>query len=97
MCDENAQTIDAPAPIYPSKAGAISAVADCETDRTELGRVPQPDPNRTQLSAEAIDRALATAAQIPPRIKSSRLRIDLDELGRALPGSGSDVFRPPRG
>jgi hypothetical protein len=97
MCDENAQTIDAPAPIYPSKPGAISAVADCDSDRTQLGRLPQQDPHRTQLSAEAIDRALASAALIPPCVKSARLTIHLGQLGRALSGSGSDVFRPPRG
>jgi hypothetical protein len=96
MCDENAQTIDAPAPIYPSKAGTISAVSDCQPDRTQLGSVPRPDPHRTPLSAEAIDRALASGTKIPPCAKSARLTLELRELGRALPARGGDVFRPPR-
>jgi hypothetical protein len=96
MCNESAQTIDAPAPIYPSKSGQISAVPDCELEWAKLGSAPAPDPGQPLLTAEAIDRALASGAPIPPCARSTRLQLQLDELGQGSAGAGRDVFRPPR-
>lgn len=96
MCDENAQTIDAPLPLYPSKGGEISAGQSCENDGSLLGSVPQQDPSRPLLAAENIDRALARGAPIPPCARSSRLRMLSDARGAARSGATRDVFRPPR-
>lgn len=97
MCDEQAQTIEAPAPIYPSKSGAISAGTLCKDGPgSELGSAPSRDPGRPLITADAIDRGLVTADRIPPCAKSARLGLFEAELGRARAGSGDDVFRPPR-
>jgi hypothetical protein len=97
MCDEHAQTIEAPLPIYPSKGGAISAGTVCDNGpQSQLGSAPNRDPGRPLLSAEAIDRGLVAPDSIPPCAKSARLRLTSTELGRARAGNVDDVFRPPR-
>ncbi len=97
MCDESAQTVEAPLPIYPSKDGSISAVADCDSQSSRFDAAPDRAPERPLLDAQSIDRGLAIVAAIPACAKSARLELSSHELGSARAGSGLDVFRPPRG
>lgn len=96
MCDEHAQTVDAPLPIYPSKGGEISAGPSCERNPMRLDAAPQPRPDRPLLDAQAIDRALAFGASVPMCAKSPRLALATSAVGGPHSGAGSDVFRPPR-
>jgi len=97
MCDEHAQTVEAPLPIYPSKGGEIAAAPNCESDKSGLDAAPERGPERPLLSAESIDRGLALVTNVPACAKSARLALSSTELGRACAGAGSGVFRPPRG
>jgi hypothetical protein len=96
MCDENAQTVDAPLPIYPSKGGEISAVPSCERDAMRLDAAPQQRPDRPLLDAQATDRGLALGANVPACAKSARLALSTRAIGQARAGAAADVFRPPR-
>jgi hypothetical protein len=97
MCDEHAQTVDAPLPIYPSKGGEISAGPSCERDPMRFDAAPERSPERPLLDAQAIDRGLAVGSSIPACAKGARLALSSSELGRARPGAVLGVFRPPRG
>ncbi len=98
MCDEAAQTIEAPAPIFPAKDRVIQAGKLCgDGASSELGSVPPRDPGRPILTAEAIDRGLVGGAKIPPCARSARLTLTVEAAGGERPGSSQGVFRPPRG
>ncbi len=98
MCDEHAQSIAAPFPIFPSHFGEASASRPCfGKNKFELGHAPGPERDQPQsISAHGVDRA-------PPAAHYKVVR----ERGRVLPpcsperaaprhGFSSDVFRPPR-
>lgn len=98
MCDEDAQTIEAPAPIFPIKDRVVRAGMVCDgVADSGLGTAPARDPGRPVLTADAIDRGLGAATKIPPCARSARLVLIGDPTGSERPGSRLGVFRPPRG
>lgn len=97
MCDEHAQSIAAPFPLFPSFNGEVRGVRPCAGRQAhQLGQAPTPERDHPRASADTFDRA-------PPseRFVVVRVRGQLQPPARA-DGSGpragiqNNVFRPPR-
>lgn len=98
MCDEHAQSIAAPFPIFPSHDGEARAGKPCRSKgKFELGRAPAPEREQPpSTSWDGVDRA--------PPAEPFRLVRDRGHSARpggeleipARPGFASGVFRPPR-
>ncbi|MCC6904036.1 MAG: hypothetical protein IT377_34030 [Polyangiaceae bacterium] len=98
MCDEHAQSIAAPFPIFPSHFGEASTSRPClGKNRFELGHAPTPERDPPgSVAAHGVDRAPPAAHFQVVRDRGRVLAPRAPE--RALPrhGFSSDVFRPPR-
>lgn len=98
LCDEHAQSIEAPSILWPGDDGEIRAIAPCETARDAKWRsLPAPDGEQRQIAApQIVDRVLPSLVRLPAVARSARLpvspRVGNGERGAFL----DDVFRPPR-
>lgn len=98
MCDEHAQSIAAPFPLFPSHGGEARMGRPCwGKGKLELGRAPAPERDQPQsTSSDGFDRA--------PPAEPFQLVRDRGHAGRPahtietrrLPGFADGVFRPPR-
>lgn len=98
MCDEHAQSIAAPFPLFPSHGGEARAARPCWTKgKLELGRAPGPEREQPpSISADAFDRAPPARpfALVRDRGRSSRPTDTVSTPTR--PGFVDGIFRPPR-
>ena len=98
MCDEHAQSMAAPLPLFPSNNGEASTGYPCDgKGGHQLGRAPAPDHERSKLAPPSIERVLPLTEFALPRDRGQKLPPDEATRLVAQPGFGNDVFRPPRG
>jgi hypothetical protein len=97
MCDEQAQTIDAPLPIFPSRNQELAPRVRCERPALQalLGVVPAPENGSSFGSTPALERGLPLSERWPPDT-FSRQPVDGSEADLGRPGFQSSVYRPPR-
>ena len=98
MCDEHAQSIAAPFPLFPSHDGEARTGRPCKgKGRYELGRAPAPEREQPQSAPfDGVERA-PPVAEFKVMRDRGRAEPPRDaERAAACPGFCSDVFRPPR-
>lgn len=98
ICDEHAQSIAAPFPIFASHDGEARAGWPCKgRTRYELGRAPAPERERPDsVPYDGVERA-PPVAQFQLTRDRGRAKPPRDtETSIARAGFGDDVFRPPR-
>ncbi|MBK8995673.1 MAG: hypothetical protein IPM35_07990 [Myxococcales bacterium] len=98
MCDEHAQSIAAPFPLFPIHGGEARAGRPCwSKGKFELGRAPSPERDQPQsISADGFDRTPPAKpfALVRDRGRSKRPADTI--LALTCPGFADGVFRPPR-
>ena len=97
MCDENAQTIEAPLPLVPAKGGEIRAMPSCELGFAKLSpALPFGERMPLQASGDGLDRVLPLTSILPPPPAGDLLPIDPSSSVNPTGDLGSGVYRPPR-
>ncbi len=97
MCDEHAQSIAAPFPIFPSANGEARSGRPCDGKPSyELGRAPGPERDHPQRAADTFDRAPPGAEFRLPRDRGRALPRTFESAPAIGDGFTGDVFRPPR-
>jgi hypothetical protein len=97
MCDEHAQTIEAPLPLFPSKGGEIKAAPACDSSVVELLRAaPAPDRQAPSMTADAVQRFFAFGGYFPQCPRGQKLAAPASASEPGKPGFTSSLFRPPR-
>jgi hypothetical protein len=97
MCDEHAQSIAAPFPLFPSHNGEARAGSKCKGKNSyELGRAPAPEREQPQSNADGFDRAPPAGPFVLVRDRGHALRPEGSEIAATRPGFQDGVFRPPR-
>ncbi len=94
MCNELAQSIEAPPTIWPHRGGSISAVPACPD--LELGidkGAPQRIDNSFWLSPREAPLAMGTVVY---GFRSGRLLLSWESGSDGRPGYRPGVYRPPR-
>jgi hypothetical protein len=96
MCDELAQSIEAPPTIWPFQGGTLDAVVECpgSAQATHSSSIPE----RAQVSIWPCPReaplSTASLSEAPP--SSQRLAIPHETTFAKRPGYGKAIYRPPR-
>jgi len=97
ICDEHAQTIEAPLPLFPPKGGEIKAAPACESGVVELLRAaPAPDRQAPSMAVEAVQRFTAFAGLFPQCPRGQKLAAPVAASEPGKPGFSDSLFRPPR-
>ena len=95
MCDEFAQSIEAPPTIWPLRGGTIDAVPDCPD--TQVTREPLGSDHMTAASwLSPREAPLSVVSSLAKRSPDQRLAIPMAADSTHHPGYGRDVYRPPR-
>lgn len=97
MCDEHAQSIAAPFPLFPSHNGEARADRPCKGKRSfGLGRAPTPERDQPPTQADGFDRAPPAERYVIVRDRGHAVRPVDSETGAPRPGYEDGIFRPPR-
>ena len=97
MCDEHAQTIEAPLPAFPPKGGEIRATPSCDLVFAKLSpALPFGERPQVQATADGLERVLPLALILPPLPIGELLPAGSDGLAAPAGGPRSGVYRPPR-
>jgi hypothetical protein len=92
MCSEDGRTVAAP----PSSGRVLESKGDCDRLRALLTRTHQGDHRNGSIEAgDAPLRAVPARVALPAVPRVARLSVTVD-IGRALPATDDDLFRPPR-
>jgi len=98
MCDEHAQSIAAPFPLFPAHGGEARAHRPCWSKGSfELGRAPAPERDQPQgASSDGFDRAPPAERFAVVRDRGHSARPTDTDRTTPRPGFREGVFRPPR-
>jgi hypothetical protein len=95
MCNELAQSIEAPPTIWPHRGGSIRALPSCP-----LSKFSQADmrSDRIERVPPSVLREAPVAVPLNYSIKPASVRLQVPSAPRLVlhPGHVSDVYRPPR-
>jgi hypothetical protein len=96
MCSEDGRTVAAPPIMRPSSGRVLESKGDCDRLRALLTRTHQGDHRNGSIEAgDAPLRAVPARVALPAVPRVARLSVTVD-IGRALPATDDDLFRPPR-
>lgn len=95
MCNELAQTIEAPPPAMKHDGGTIAAADDCAPDH--FAKSPPGAPHRANTIDFGYTLKLAptTGISVSPRLRPPRQRVT-SECTPCHPGFSTGIYRPPR-
>jgi len=97
MCDEHAQTIEAPLPVVPAKGGEIRATTSCDLSFAKLSpALPLGERPQLQASGEGLERVLSRVLILPPVPVGRLLPVSPEALAAPAGGPLSGIYRPPR-
>ena len=97
MCDEHAQTIEAPLPVFPPKGGEIRATPSCDLSFAKLSpALPFGERPQLQAAGDGLERVLPLVLILPPQPVGELLPVGLNAFAVPTGGPISGVYRPPR-
>lgn len=95
MCNEDAQSIAAPFPMWPTNNGELKAEKRCDSQDFQWGKAPPPEREHQRTAAQTVERALPIWYRVT-NLRGSKLPAPRAEKQLAPAGFVDSLFRPPR-